>query len=79
MDFESIYPGFEGRWRLIFVNVFFSHYYYSANSTQLSLFRFSYFITPYDPHASSGSSALIYIGEKKNECTPIHYQAGRVH
>ena len=26
---------------------FFGHYYYSANSTLMSLLRFSYFLTPY--------------------------------
>ena len=38
---------------------FFCHYYYSANSTLLSLLRFSYFITPYDAQASSAFSAFI--------------------
>ena len=32
-----------------------------ANSTLLSLLRFSYFITPYDAQASSAFSALIKI------------------
>ena len=38
---------------------FFCHFYFSANSTLLSLLRFSYFITPYDAQASSAFSALI--------------------
>ena len=33
--------------------MYFCHYYYSANSTLLSLLRFSYFITPDDAQASS--------------------------
>ena len=40
---------------------FFCHFYDSANSTFLSLLRFSYFITPYDAQASSAVSALIKI------------------
>ena len=39
MDFESIYPGFESGYHIFF----FCHYYYSANSTLLSLLRLSYF------------------------------------
>ena len=39
--------------------MFLCHYYYSANSTLLSLLSFSYFITPYDAQASSAVSALI--------------------
>ena len=37
------------------------YYYYSANSTLLSLLRFSYFVTPNDAQASSACSPLIYI------------------
>ena len=44
---------------MFFFVFFFLHSYYSANSTLLSLFRFSYFITPYDAQASSAFSALI--------------------
>ena len=34
-----------------------------ANSTLLSLLRFSYFITPFDAQASSALSALISVWE----------------
>ena len=40
--------------------MFFYHYYYSANSTLLSLLSFSNFFTPYDAQASSAFSALIF-------------------
>ena len=40
--------------------LFCCYYYFSANSTLLSLPRFSYFITPYDARASSAFSALIF-------------------
>ena len=43
----------------IFFLIFFYRFYYSANSTLVSLLRFSYFITPYDAQASSALSALI--------------------
>ena len=63
MDFEPIYPGFESR---IFLCFFFFFFFLSlllqckfANSTLLSLLRFSYFITPYDAQAFSAFSALI--------------------
>ena len=39
---------------------FFAIFIKSANSTLLSLLRFSYFITPYDAQASSAFSALIF-------------------
>ena len=39
--------------------LFFCHYYYSANSTLLSLLSFSYFITSYAAQASCAFSALI--------------------
>ena len=41
---------------------FFCNYYFSANSTLLSLLRFSYFVTSYDAQASSAFSALILFG-----------------
>ena len=47
---------------------FFCHYYYSVNSTLLSLLRFSYFITPYDAQASSAFSALIKWGSRMTTC-----------
>ena len=45
---------------IIFLFFFFFVICYSANSTLLSVLRFSYFITPYDAEASSAFSALIY-------------------
>ena len=71
--YQTIYPGLESRWQHIFLMFFFfffffqyyyyffCYYYYSANSTLLSLLRFSYFITSYDAQASSACSALIFI------------------
>ena len=68
MDFEPMSPGFESRAPhdffliiYLFYVVVFCHYYYSANSTLLSLLSFSCFITPYDAQASSAFSALIVI------------------
>ena len=68
VDFEPMYPGFESRESMNFIIIiffyvfflcfFFCHYYYSTN-LQMSLLRFSYFITPYDAQASSAFSALI--------------------
>ena len=66
MDLNPYIPRFESRY--LFIIIFFiclcflCHYYYSANSTLLSLLRFSYFITPYDAQGSSAFSALICIG-----------------
>ena len=63
-------PGFKSReshdFFFLFIYFFFYVFFLSllfqckfANSTLLSLLRFSYFITPYDPQASSAFSALI--------------------
>ena len=69
LDFESMYPGFESREShefFYFLFIFFFRVFLSlllqckfANSTLLSLLRFSYFITPCDAQASSPFSALI--------------------
>ena len=70
MDFEPMYPGFESREShdFFFFFDFFIYFFFFlslllqckfANSTSLSLLRFSYFITPYDAQASSAFSALI--------------------
>ena len=79
LDFESMYPGFESRESheffifYYFFLYFFFHVFLSlllqckfANSTLLSLLRFSYFITPYDAQASSAFSALIVLFFKYN-------------
>ena len=61
MDFKSIYSllqhGFASSW----LHLYFYHYYYSGNSTLMSLLRFSYCFTPYDTQAFSACSALIPI------------------
>ena len=66
-----MYPGFESWESHDFLYIFFLFYFFMffflslllqckfANSTLLSLLRFSYFITPYDAQASSAFSALI--------------------
>ena len=73
VDLEPIYPGFEFRKShefFFYYYLFFYVFFFSllslllqskfANSTLLSLLRFSYFITPYDDaQASSAFSALI--------------------
>ena len=65
-----MYPGFESREsHEFFLLIFFIFLFFLslllqckfANSTLLSLLRFSYFITPYDAQASSAFSALITI------------------
>ena len=53
---------------IFYVSCFFCHFYYSANSTLLSLLRFSYFITPYDAQASSAFSALIFHFTHSSTC-----------
>ena len=65
VDFHPYFLGTNLGNRIFFLLIFFlilfffCHFYYSANSTLLSLLRFSYFITPYDAQASSLFSALI--------------------
>ena len=73
VDFEPMYPGFESResHESFFIYIFLLLFFYVflslllqckfANSTLLSLLRFSYFITPYDAQASSAFSALIIL------------------
>ena len=77
---QSVYRGFASSWphalffyflffflfSFFFFKYFFGHYYYSANSILLSLFRFSYFVTPYDAQASSAFRALVYFYRLKN-------------
>ena len=48
----------------ILLLLFLCHYYYNANSTLLSLLRFSYFITTYDAQASGACSALISCSQR---------------
>ena len=74
MDLEPMYPGFKSLeshkffllfFLLFFFYVFFCHYYYSANLQiqHYGLYSDSptLFITPYDAHASSAFSALIFL------------------
>ena len=66
VDFEPIYPGIESRVRILypgfdFLCCVFCHHYYSANSTLLSLLRFSFFITSYDAQASSAFSLFFFM------------------
>ena len=61
MDFEPMHLG-SNHGNRIFFYVFFFFFFvicYSANSTLLSLLRFSKFIIPCDAQASSAFSALI--------------------
>ena len=66
VNFEPMYPVFESRTahEYFIYFIFFSLLLQCkfANSTLLSLLRFTYFITPYDAQASSALSALITKG-----------------
>ena len=65
-DFEPKYHGFE--YPYFFLCFFIC---YNANSTLLSLLRFSYFIPPYDAQASSAFSALITYATKRQKQTNV--------
>ena len=83
VDCESMYHGFASTlpqnnyyflffyfyfFIIIFFIIFiFCHYYYRANSTLLSLLRFSYFSAPYDSQASSACSILNNSGDDLNK------------
>ena len=60
MDFEPMYFSNLGNY-VFFLSLLLQFKF--ANSTLLSLLRFSYFITPYDAQASSALSALILIAD----------------
>ena len=62
---------------MFFFMFFFCHYYHSANSTLLSLLRFSYFITPYDAQASSACSALILEVRRKQDENQDHLRKNK--
>ena len=80
MDFYPMYPGFESQesheffFIIIIFIIFFMCFFVIinqckfANSTLLSLLRFSYFITPYDSQASSAFSALICSVMRETSC-----------